>query len=270
MFIDTHAHLDDRAFDVIRDEVVQAALDAKVERTITIGCTVADSEKCIRIAEQYDSVSAAVGIQPNYIDEVADGDWDRIVELAKSEHVVAIGETGLDHYWDRAPLEPQEDYFRRHVRLSQKTGLPFVVHMRDPKVEKGSPPSSACAEHIWRVLSDCQSDGELNGVMHSYSGNADYAQRFLNLGMYVSFAGMVTFKKSDELREVAKLVPDDRILIETDAPYLSPEPNRGKRPNQPAWMVNTAKCLAEARGATLEDFAASTTENARRLFSRLP
>lgn len=269
MFIDTHAHLDDKSFDAIRDEVVAAALSAKVERTICVGCTVADSEKCIRIAEQYDSISASVGIQPNYMDEVADGDWERIVELARSEQVVAIGETGLDHYWDRAPLEPQEDYFRRHVRLSQETGLPFIVHMRDPKVEKGEPPSTACADHIWRVLKECAADAPLNGVMHSYAGNKEFAERFLELGMYISFAGMVTFKKSHELREVASMVPEDRLLIETDSPYLSPEPNRGKRPNQPAWVVHTAACLAKTRGVSLENLAEVTTRNARRLFARL-
>jgi len=266
MFIDTHAHLDDEAFDEIRDEVVEAALAAKVKQTITIGCTVADSEKCLRIAEQYDCVSAAVGIQPNYIDEVQPGDWERIVELAKSEQCVAIGETGLDHYWERAPLEPQEDYFRRHGRLSQETGLPFVVHMRDPKVGKGEPPSTACADHIWRVLSECRKDDPLNGVMHSFTGNVEYAERFLELGMYISFAGMVTFKKSDALRAVAAMVPKDRILIETDSPYLSPEPNRGKRPNQPAWVVRTAECLAEARGVPLSEFAEITTANATTLF----
>lgn len=270
MFIDTHAHLDDKSFDAIRDEVVAAAIAAKVERTICVGCTVADSEKCIRIAEQYDSISASVGIQPNYMDEVADGDWEQIVELAKSDQVVAIGETGLDHYWDRAPLAPQEDYFRRHVRLSQETGLPFIVHMRDPKVEKGEPLSNACAEHICRVLTECRTDGPLNGVMHSYAGNVDFAERFLGLGMYISFAGMVTFKKSDDLRAVAAMVPEDRLLIETDSPYLSPEPNRGKRPNQPAWVVNTAACLAQTRGVALEELAEMTTRNARTLFRRLP
>ncbi len=287
MLIDTHAHLDNEAFDTVRDQVVQAALTAGVEKIITIGCTLAESRKCVRIAENYPCVHAAVGIQPNCIEAVvgdarvrpADGSgglgpqfessWHAIEELAKSERVVAIGETGLDHYWDRVPLDQQEIVFRKHVALAQHMGLPFIVHMRDSKSNDAAVPSTDCAEHIWQVLSDCRRDGELTGVMHSFSGTLAYAQRFLDLGLYISFAGMVTFKKSEALRAVAAAIPSDRILVETDAPYLSPEPLRGKRPNQPAWVVNTAQCIAAARGQALEEFAEQTTRNARRLFPRL-
>lgn len=252
--IDTHAHLNDESFADQLDGVIDRALAAGVTRMIAVGTTVASSKECVELAARYPSVYAAVGIQPNYCHEVEEGDWEQIVELAQAPRVAAIGETGLDRYWDDCPFEIQQDYFQRHIRLSRETELPFIVHMRD------------CEAETLEALRLAHRDGPLAGVMHSFTGTLAGAQSCLELGLYISFAGMVTFKKSSDLRDVGRAVPLDRILIETDSPYLSPEPFRGKRPNEPARVVHTAKCLADARGETLESFSQATTENALKLF----
>ena len=254
MLIDTHAHLDQEEFDTDRDAVVQAAQDAGVDTILAVGCTAASSRKCVELAAKYDCVYAAVGIQPNYVAEAVDGDWDEIVRLASAPKVVAIGETGLDKHWDFSPIELQQDYFDRHLRLSQETKLPFIVHTRETDADNLA------------MLTAAAERGPLRGVMHSYCSGADYAEKFLALGLYISFAGMVTFKKSDDLRTVAASIPADRILVETDSPYLSPHPLRGKR-NEPARVRLTAECIAATREQSLEDFAALTTANANRLFS---
>lgn len=258
MLIDTHAHLDDESFDDIRDEVVARATSAGVSAMICVGTTLPASEKCVSLARHYPPLFAAVGIQPNYVSQADPGDWDAVVALAASDaKIVALGETGLDRYWDYAPFDQQQDYFDRHLRLSQDTALPFIVHMRD------------CGDDIVAMLQEAHGRAPLRGVMHSFTGDLALAQQCLDLGMFISFAGMVTYKKSDDLREVAAAIPADRILVETDSPYLSPLPHRGQRPNEPALMIHTARCIAEARGETEEAFAAVTTANARRLFSRL-
>jgi TatD DNase family protein len=253
-FVDTHAHLDDERLFASLDEVVERAGAAGVTSIVAIGTTAASSQECAKIAARYEGVFAAVGIQPNHAGEATPGDWPQIVALASSQKVVALGETGLDRYWKDTPFDVQQDYFDRHLRLSQERSLPLVIHMRD------------CGADIAAMLRDARSRGPLAGVMHSFTGDADLAKECLDLGLYISFAGMVTYKKSESLREVAKTIPSDRILIETDSPYLSPEPRRGQRPNEPALVVHTAACLAEVRGASLADFAAETTANARRLF----
>ena len=221
---------------------------------VAVGTTAASSQVCVDLAGQYDSVLAAVGIQPNYCAEAGEGDWDKVVSLAEQPRVVALGETGLDRYWDYTPFEVQQDYFDRHLRLSQQLDLPFIVHMRD------------CGSDIVEMLREARQHGPLRGVMHSFTGDAELAKECLELGLEISFAGMVTYKKSDDLRAVAASIPDGRILIETDAPYLSPHPKRGQRPNEPALIVHTAECLARVRGVDLETFSQLTTYNARRLF----
>ena len=251
---DTHAHLDAEEFDTDRAEVFSRAAAARVSNIVAIGTTAAISARCVELAAQYAGVFAAVGIQPNYVHEAAPGDWDRIVELAKRPGVVALGETGLDRYWDHAPFDLQQDYFDRHLRLSQSIGLPFVVHMRD------------CEADILAMLREARSRGPLRGLMHSFTGSTEMAIECLAMGLYISFAGMVTYKKSGDLRATAATIPADRILIETDSPYLSPEPVRKIRRNEPAHVIHTARCLADARDETLEQFAAQTTQNAQRLF----
>jgi TatD DNase family protein len=251
---DTHSHLDQPEFDDDRAEVVARAKEAGVENIIAIGISADTSQACIELAGEYDGIHAAVGMQPNYLADAQPNDWDRVVAMVDEPGVVAIGETGLDRYWDFTPFDVQQDYFDRHIRLSQQCGLPFIVHMRD------------CDEDILVMLREARRRGPLNGVMHSFTGGQAMADECLAMGLYISFAGMVTYKKSADLRAVAATVPADRILVETDSPYLSPEPVRKIKRNEPAHVRHTAACLAEVRGTTLEEFAALTTENAKRLF----
>lgn len=252
-YIDTHCHLDQEEFDADRREVVARARAAGVEAIISIGVTAASSESTWALAQEHEGVFASVGIHPNYCAAAEPGDWGRIEELAGGPKVVALGETGLDFYRDYAPAALQEDYFDRHLRLSQRTGLPFVVHTR------------ASEDHVVAMLREAARRGPLRGVMHSFTGTADMAAECVALGLFVSFAGMLTFKKSEALRDVARSIPADRLLVETDSPYLSPDPLRGKR-NEPGHVVHTAACLAAVRGMPTEELAALTTANARRLF----
>jgi TatD DNase family protein len=252
--VDTHAHLDQPEFDANRTEIVARARAAGVVGIVAIGISAATSEACVRLAAEFEGVHAAVGMQPNYIAEAKEGDWDRVLALVKSPGVVAIGETGLDRHWDFTPFAVQQDYFDRHLRLSQQCGLPFIVHIRD------------CDEDVLVMLREAHARGPLAGVMHSFTGSRPMADECLAMGLYISFAGMVTYKKSEELRAIAAAVPADRILIETDSPYLSPEPVRKITRNEPAHVRHTAACLAEVRGVSLETFSTQTTANARRLF----
>ncbi len=251
---DTHAHLNQPEFDADRADVLARARQAGVQNIVAIGISAETSAACVRLTTEFAGVQAAVGMQPNYLAEAKAGDWDRVVAMLGQPGVVAVGETGLDRYWDFTPFNLQQDYFDRHIRLSQERGLPFVVHMRD------------CDEDILIMLREARQRGPLNGVMHSFTGSRAMADECLAMGLYISFAGMVTFKKSDELRSIAVAVPDDRILIETDSPYLSPEPVRKIKRNEPAHVRHTAACLAEVRSTTLEAFVAQTTANAKRLF----
>ncbi len=251
---DTHAHLDQPEFDDDRDAVVARAKEAGVANIIAIGISADTSAVCEQLAGQYKGVHAAVGMQPNYLAESRPGDWDRVVKLVDEPGVVAIGETGLDRYWDFTPFDMQQDYFDRHLRLSQERGLPFIVHMRD------------CDDDILVMLRDAHGRGPLRGVMHSFTGSRAMMDECVAMGLCISFAGMATYKKSDELRAIAAAVPDDRILVETDGPYLSPEPVRKIKRNEPAHVRHTAERLAKVRGTTLEKFAELTTANAKRLF----
>jgi TatD DNase family protein len=254
--VDTHAHLDQEEFDADRDAVIERAVAAGVERIVTVGVTAPSSEAATALAARHAGVFAAVGIQPNYTAQAASGDWQRVVELAAADKVVALGETGLDRHWDYSPFVVQQDYFDRHLRLSQQTGLPFIVHTRESDAD------------VLAMLRQARARGPLAGVMHSFTGTAETAAECVELGLYISFAGMVTFKKSDDLRSVAATIPAERIVIETDSPYLSPQSLRGRR-NEPAHLVHTAAVLAAARGVSIETFAAQTAANARTLFPRM-
>ena len=253
---DTHAHLADEQLAVGAEEVVQRAAIEGVTRILAVGTTAANSRQCLELARRLSGVRSSAGIHPNHAGEAAPGDWDEVVTLSGQEEVVALGETGLDLYWKDTPLVLQQDYFDRHIRLSQQAGLPLVIHLRETGAE------------ILAMLRAARQRGPLRGVMHSFTGTADEADEFLALGLHISFAGMVTFKKSDDLRAVAATIPADRLLVETDSPYLSPEPFRGKRPNEPARVAHTAQCLAEVRGILLEELARQTTANAEALFRR--
>lgn len=252
--VDSHAHLDDPHLGSQLDDVLTRAAAAQVTRVLAVGTTAESSGQCVQLAEQYPGVWAAVGIQPNHVAEAAAEDWDRILALVEHPRVCAIGETGLDCYWDRAPLDLQRDYFDRHLRLSQQLDRAVVIHLRESEGE------------LLEMLREARQRGPLRGVMHSYTGTAAGLAEFLELGLYISFAGMVTFKKDDGLRQIAAAVPLDRLLVETDSPYLSPEPLRGQRPNEPARVVHTLNCLAAVHGISAETMADRTTENAYRLF----
>lgn len=254
--IDTHAHIQEDAFEADRAEVLVRAFEAGVMHIVVVGFNVDSSRRAVELAQLHPRLSAVVGIQPNYAHEARPGDWDTIVELARDPSVVGLGETGLDRYWKTVPIELQVDYFHRHLHLSRETGLPFVVHCRDADDE------------VVVELRKAAKIGSLNGVMHSFAGTLVTAQACWELGMYLSFAGMVTFKNNHALRAVAAAVPAERIVIETDCPYLAPSPNRGKR-NEPAFVTLTADCLATVRGMSSNEFADLSTANAQRLF-RLP
>jgi TatD DNase family protein len=207
----------------------------------------------VAIAGEFPLVYAAVGIQPNYAAQAKPGDWESIERLAADSRVVAIGETGLDRYWDYAPFDVQLDYFQRHIALADDLNLPFVVHCRDAEAD------------VVEQLRLAARHGPLKGVMHSFTGSLETARACLELGLYISFAGMVTYKKSQALRDVVKELPLDRILVETDSPYLAPQPMRGKR-NEPSFVRVTANTLAELAGISQDEFARQTTANACRLF----
>lgn len=251
--IDTHCHLDAEAFHQDLDEVILRAAAEGVSQLLTIGVTLETSQAAIVLANRHPAVSAVVGIQPNYVQSAGPSDWEQIVDLAGHPRVVGIGETGLDRYWDYAPLELQQEYFIRHINLSRQCGKPFVVHCREAEPD------------VVALLTQEAARGPLNGVMHSFCGDIDTAGACIDLGLHISFAGMLTFRKNQSLRDVAKTIPTDRLLVETDAPYLAPHPNRGKR-NEPAWVRLTLNCLAEVHDMSPDEMAAVTTENARRLF----
>jgi TatD DNase family protein len=254
MLFDTHTHLDQPEFDQIRDAVVERAKTAGVEALVAVGTTAEASRRCVELAGRYAGVFAAVGIQPNYVAEAAADDWAEIERISTAPGVVAIGETGLDRHWDYTPFDQQRDYFQRHIALARRRDLPFIVHMRD------------CDDDILAALREALVHGPLRGVMHSFTSDAAMAAECVAMGMHISFAGMVTYKKSQALRDCAATIPDERLLIETDCPYLSPEPVRSQRPNEPALVRHTAECIANARGVTLDKLAALTTTNARALF----
>ncbi len=255
MLIDTHAHLFDERFQLDLPAVLQRAEAADVQRVIGIGIDRETSVATVRLANQYPLLAAAVGIQPNHAAEAQPGDWDAIVKLAEAEpRVVAIGETGLDRYWDRTPFDVQEDYFARHLALARRLGKPFVIHCREAE-----------ADVVRMLRAEFETHGPVRAVMHSFSGDLATARSCLAMGLFISFAGMITYQTAQSLRDVAKEIPLDRLLVETDCPYLAPIPKRGKR-NEPAFVVHTAACLATIQGLTEAAIGEATTKNAQRLF----
>lgn len=254
--IDSHAHLFDEHLAGELPAVLDRAAAAGVERVVCLGLDSATNRETVRIANTFPLVVAAVGIQPNHVAEAQPGDWDEVVRLAESERrVVAVGETGLDRYWDRAPFALQEDYFARHIELARRLGKPFVIHCREAEAD------------VVKVLrAEFDRHGPVRAVMHSFSGDAATARACLDMGLFISFAGMVTYKTAQPLRDVAKDVPLDRLLVETDCPYLAPVPHRGKR-NEPGYVVHTAACLAEVKGVPPGVIDEHTTRNARSLFT---
>jgi TatD DNase family protein len=251
---DTHAHLDDEKFQADLPAVIERASAAGVRRIVTIATTAADSAACVALAEKYPALWAAVGIQPNNVAGAAPTDWEEVVRLVSRSGVVAVGETGLDRHWHDTPFPQQEDYFARHLSLARARALPVVIHCREAE-----------ADVVRMLRDDYDRHGPVRGVMHSFTGDADTARACLEMGLYLSFAGMLTYKSAHALRKVAGGIPLERLLVETDSPYLAPVPLRGQR-NEPAHVVHTAACLANLHGLQLEAMAEYTTRNAERLF----
>jgi TatD DNase family protein len=227
-----------------------------VELILAVGIDLASSLKALRLAEDHAEIFAAVGIHANSAAQANPGDWDQIVKLADHPRVVAIGETGLDRYWDYTPLAVQQEYFDRHLILSQERNLPVVIHCRD------------AADDLMPMLRRAATRAPLKGILHAFSGDARMAGECLDLGLHISFAGNVTYKnkKFQDIRLAAAAVPLDRLLIETDSPYLTPEPLRGReKRNEPAWVAYTAEFLAQLRGVAVLELKRQTTLNGRRL-----
>ncbi len=253
--IDTHAHLDDERFDADRPEVLDRARAAGVGTILVIATTAATSVRCVELATHYpEQLHATVGIQPNHVAEAEADAWDCVCQLATHPRVVALGETGLDRYWDHTPFAQQEDFFARHLDLARRHKLPVVIHCREAE-----------GDTVRMLRDDYDRHGPVRGVMHSFTGAQATAEQCLAMGLYLSFAGMLTYKNAQNLRDVAARVPLDRLLVETDCPYLAPVPVRGQR-NEPAFVVHTATCLANLQQVDLPTLAEHTTHNARTLF----
>ncbi|MCC6469271.1 MAG: TatD family hydrolase [Alphaproteobacteria bacterium] len=257
MLVDSHCHLDFPDFAEELDAVVDRARQAGVRRMVTICTRVSQFDKVLAVAERFDDVVCTVGVHPHEAAVETDADTRRLVQIAKHPKVVGIGESGLDYFYEHSPRERQQASFRAHVAASRETGLPLVIHARDADDDMAA------------ILGEEMGRGRFTGVLHCFSSSRQLADKAIDLGIYISLSGIVTFKKADELRETAKAVPLDRLLVETDAPYLAPIPMRGKR-NEPAFVAHTAAKVAELRGMDLQAFHRQTGENFFRLFSRVP
>lgn len=253
IFIDSHCHIDGEAFDADRDDVVRRAEDAGVKAMLNVGTGNphnGEIAKAVRVAEQYENVFASVGIHPHdakLYDEKAE---NHLIELAESsEKVIAWGEIGLDFYYDHSPRNVQTEVFKRQIRAARELDLPIIIHSRD-----------ANDETVEILRGECSYEKFRGGIMHCFGGTPAMAESLMDIGFLISFAGNVTFKKADELREAARVVPPEKLLIETDCPFLTPVPFRGKR-NEPSFVVHTARFLAEFYGIELEKLANRTTAN---------
>jgi TatD DNase family protein len=257
MLVDSHCHLDFPALALELDQVMQRARKAGIGRLITISTRVRLFSQVLAITDRFDEVYCSVGTHPHHASEEPDVTVADLVSAAASKKVVAIGEAGLDYHYDNSPRDAQENGFRTHIAAARETGLPLVIHARDAD------------DDIARILEEETAKGTFPFVLHCFTGGPDLARRGIALGGYVSFSGILTFKNGEELRQIAAKLPEDRILVETDAPYLAPGPWRGKR-NEPSYVTETARVLAETRGVAPEEIAATTTANFFRLFSTVP
>ena len=255
MLIDSHCHLDFPELAADRAGVLARAKAAGVVGMVTISTRVKRFDEIRAIAEENAEVWCSVGTHPHHADEELDIFTDDLVRLSEHPKCIAIGEAGLDYFYDNAPKEAQETGLRRHIAASRITGLPLVIHSRSADV------------HMGGILTEEIGQGTFPFVLHCFTGGADLARKALDLGGYISFSGIITFKNAEEIREVAKFVPSDRYLIETDAPYLAPVPHRGGT-NEPSFVAHTAAKVAEVRGISLEQLGTETTDNFFRLFSK--
>ncbi|MGE4219925.1 MAG: TatD family hydrolase [Alphaproteobacteria bacterium] len=255
MLVDSHCHLDYLERDGDLDAAIERARAAGVRTMLTIGTRVSTFPEILAIAERYDDVWCSVGVHPHEAEGEGDTAAAQLVELARHPKVIGIGETGLDYYYDNSPREAQQRSFRSHIAAARETGLPLIVHSRDAD------------DDTIGILRDEHRQGAFPGVIHCFSSTRELAENAVDLGLYVSLAGILTFKNAQDIRDTVRGLPADRLLVETDAPYLAPIPHRGKR-NEPAFVAHTARLLGELTGLGAEGVAETTTRNFFRLFSR--
>jgi TatD DNase family protein len=254
MFADSHCHLTDAQFDSDREATIEQARAAGVSRFIVIGATgeFSHNVKAVALAQEHADVFAVIGVHPHDAKTITPDTYTRLRELAREAKVVGLGETGLDFYYDNSPREDQRTHFRAFIHLARELELPLSMHVREAYGE---------AVNTLQV----EGEGQVRGVMHCFTGSAEEARALLDLDLFISFSGIVTFKTAHALREVARIVPLERLLIETDCPLLAPVPHRGKR-NEPAYVVQVAKTLAEVKGLSLAEVAEATERNTAALF----
>jgi TatD DNase family protein len=257
MLIDSHCHLDFPDFAAELDGVMARARAAGIARMVTISTRVTRQPELLAITERFPDVFCSVGTHPHYAHEEVDVTAADLVAHSRATKVVALGEAGLDYHYDNSPRDAQARGFRAHIAAARETGLPLVIHSRDADADMA------------HILEEETGKGAFPAVLHCFTGGPELARRAITLGHFISFTGILTFKASDALRAIAADLPADRILVETDAPYLAPGKFRGKR-NEPAYVVETAKVLAETRGVTLDEIATQTTANFFRLFAKVP
>jgi TatD DNase family protein len=253
MLIDTHTHLDDTRYDGDRDETIERARNAGVGAFVTIGCDLATSRSAVTLADHHADVYASIGVHPHEVKHISDGWYDELRRLARHKKVVAYGEIGLDYHYNHSSPQEQRQRFREQIQLARELRLPLIIHTRE-------------AQQDTTAILKAEKASEVGGVFHCFSGDAWLAKDALDLGFYLSFSGILTFQNATMLREIARQTPLDRVLIETDCPYLTPVPHRGKR-NEPAFVSHVARQLAEIHSElSLEQIEEATTANARRLF----
>ena len=257
MLIDSHCHLDFPDFENERDQLINRATQSGVDLMVTICTKIKKYDSIKAITQKYENVYCSVGTHPHYADQETEITSADLMKLTENDKTVAIGEAGLDFFRNNSPRADQEKGFRTHINAARETKLPLVIHARNAD------------RAIINILDDEMNKGEFKAILHCFSSGRELAMRGIELGLYVSFSGILTFKKSNELRAIAKELPSDRLLVETDAPYLAPAPYRGTR-NEPAYVVETAKVLAETRNESFETIARQTTENFFRLFTKIP
>jgi TatD DNase family protein len=252
MLFDSHAHLNAIQYEEDIVEVIQRARDEKVTHIVVVGFDRDTISKAMELTDKYDMIYAAVGWHPVDAIDMTDEDLNWIKQLASHPKVVAIGEMGLDYYWDKSPKDIQKEVFRKQIQLAKEVKLPIIIHNRD------------ATEDVVRILQE-EDASEVGGIMHCFTGSLEVAKQCMDMNFYISFGGPVTFKNAKKPKEVVKEIPMDRLLIETDCPYLTPHPFRGKR-NEPSYVKYVAEQIAELRGVTLEEVGTKTSDNARKLF----
>ncbi len=257
MLVDSHCHLDYPGLAEDCDAVVRRAQEAGVRVLVTISTRVKEFHKIQAVIEKYEHVYGSVGTHPTNANDELDVTTEQLIALAQHPKIVAIGEAGLDYHYDYAKPENQQVSFRRHIAAARETGLPLVIHAR------------SADDDMIDILREEHAKGAFPAILHCYSSGVELAECGVELGLYVSFSGIITFKNSAEIRAIAARVPEDRLLVETDAPFLAPTPYRGKT-NEPSYVVHTAQALAEVRGVSLEEITALTTGNFQRLFRKVP